>query len=255
MTRLQLWSCGGGRQSAGIAALMLEGQLPVPDHACMVRLEWEVGTVWPYVEAYLVPALQRLGVPFTAIDRRKYATKAFWGGSDGETILLPAYTDQSGAPSKLPEFCSGEWKREVVLRWAALQPGWKARGVDGWVGIDFGEQRRIRAARRDWYQPRYPLVFDRPTRLGGCLAAVERQGWPPPPRSRCHHCPNQSDAEWAELTPAEWEQACALDDSMREVDPHAYLHRSLTPLRLVTLRPEADEGGLFTGGCSSGMCY
>jgi hypothetical protein len=138
MTRLQLWSCGGGRQSAGIAALMLEGQLPVPDHACMVRLEWEVGTVWPYVEAYLVPALQRLGVPFTAIDRRKYATKAFWGGSDGETILLPAYTDQSGAPSKLPEFCSGEWKREVVLRWAALQPGWKARGVDGWVGIDFG---------------------------------------------------------------------------------------------------------------------
>jgi hypothetical protein len=219
----------------------------------MVRLEWEIGTVWPYVEAYIAPALEKLGVAFTRIDRATYATKGFWGGKSGKKILLPCYTDQSGEKSKLPEWCSGEWKREVVTRWAALQPGWKAGGVDVWTGISFDEQNRIRAPRREWIQPRYPLIEDRPTRVSGCLAAVERQGWPVPPRSRCHHCPNQSDAEWAELTPAEWETACTLDESVREVDPHAFLHRSLTPLRTVSLQPEVDAG--MFGGCKSGMCF
>ena len=34
--RVQLWSCGRGRQSAGIAALIVQGRLPPPDWVCMV---------------------------------------------------------------------------------------------------------------------------------------------------------------------------------------------------------------------------
>lgn len=250
---IDLWSCGGGRQSAGIAALIKEGRLRRPDHACMVRLEREVKAVWPYVEAYIVPALESVGVPFTVIDRKDYATKDFWGGADGKTLLIPAYTNQSGERSKLSEFCSGEWKREVVLRWAAGQPGWKDQGVRNWVGISWDERRRRRGPRRLWIQPHYPLLDDCPMDVAGCLAAVERQGWPEPPRSRCAHCPNQSDAEWAELTPEEFEEACRLEDEFRKVDPHAYLHKSLMPLRMVTLEPDRDNG-LF-GGCTSGTCY
>lgn len=255
--RVQLWSCGGGRQSAGIAALLTLGRLPKPDHARMVRLEWEIHSVWPYVEAYIMPAMARLGVPFTVIPREKYATKGFWGGEDHETILLPCYTDESGRPSKLSEFCSGEWKREVGNRWCADQPGWKARGVDVWLGISWEERHRRRAARSQWLQTAYPLLdmLPRPLHVSACLAAVEEVGWPAPPRSRCSHCPNQSDAEWAELTPVEWEAACALDDSIRQTDPHAYLHRSLTPLRLVQLQPKAESAGLFSGGCQAGMCF
>jgi len=254
--RIQCWSCGGGRQSAGIAALISLGRLPKPDHARMVRLEWEVRTVWPYVDTYIRPALARAGVPFTVIDRKQYATKDFWGGEDGKTILLPCYTDQSGQPSKLSEFCSGEWKTEVANRWSALQPGWKERGVDVWIGISWEERHRRRAARKQWIQPVYPLLdmAARPLHVSACLAAVEEVGWPAPVRSRCAHCPNQSDAEWAELTPEEWQQACDLDDEIRKTDPHAFLHRSLMPLRMVTLKPEA-EGGLFTGGCQAGMCF
>lgn len=84
--------------------------------------------------------------------------------------------------------------------------------------------------------------------------AVARQNWPDPPRSRCAHCPNQSDTEWAELTPEEWESACKTDEYVRSVDKHAYLHKSLIPLRQVTLKPQEDNGGLF-GGCQAGMCY
>jgi hypothetical protein len=254
ITRIQLWSCGGGRQSAGIAALIVLGKLPKPDHAAMVALEWEFRQVWPYVNRYIRPALQALGVPFTAIPRATYATREVWGGADGKTLLLPAHTNQSGQASKLPEFCSGEWKREVVLRWAAEQDGWKDRGVDNWVGISFEERHRRRAARRQWLKPVYPLLDMRPSTVSACLAAVETVGWPPPPRSRCSHCPNQSDAEWAELTPAEWNAACALEDDVRQIDPHAFFHKQLIPLREVTLDRTDDNGGLF-GGCSAGTCY
>ena len=123
--RVQLWSCGGGRQSAGIAALIVQGRLPKPDHARMIRLEWEADTVWPYVDTYIRPAMERLGVPFTAIDRKEYATKDLWGGADGDTLLIPAFSDFTGDVSKFAEYCSGEWKRECGNRWAAAQPGWK----------------------------------------------------------------------------------------------------------------------------------
>jgi hypothetical protein len=252
MPRVQLWSCGGGRQSAGIAALILEGKLPRPDHACMVALEWEIKTVWPYVNAYIRPAMERLGVPWTTIPRKKYATKDFWGGLDGDSILLPAYTNASGKPSKLPEFCSGEWKREVAARWAGEQPGWHSRGVDFWVGISTDEENRRGVPRRLWRGLRFPLLDDRRTSVAGCLAAVERMGWSEPPRSRCSHCPNQSDAEWQELTAEEFEAACVLDEEIRLVDPHAFLHKKMVPLRQVVFDPA--NGGLF-GGCSSGTCY
>jgi len=254
MKRIQLWSCGGGRQSAGIAALIVEGYLPKPDHVCMVALESEFRQVWPYVNRYIRPAMQALGVPFTAIPRAKYATKDIWGGADGKSLLLPAHSNQSGQASKLPEFCSGEWKREVAKRWASEQDGWKARGVDNWVGISWEERERRRGQRQAWLKPVYPLLDMRPTDVSGCLSAVEGVGWPMPPRSRCSFCPNQSDAEWAELSEAEFLAACDLEDEVRAIDPHAYFHKALIPLRDVTLQPKAD-GPLFTGGCSAGMCY
>lgn len=258
-SRVQLWSCGGGRQSAGIAALIDLGRLAPPDHACMIRLEWEVGTVWPYVERYIVPALDRKGVPFSVVHRAEYATREFFGGAEGVIPLLPVYTNQSGSPSKLSEYCSGEWKRDVSMRWAAEQTHptkllpWKTIGVDNWVGISWDERHRRRSPRRQWIKPVYPLLDSLPFTVTQCLAAVAEAGWPPPPRSRCHHCPNQSDAEWAELTPEEWESACRTDEYVRSIDPHAYLHRSLTPLRVVTLAPVAGERP--SGGCSAGTCY
>lgn len=252
--RVQLWSCGGGRQSAGIAALIVQGKLPKPDHAAMVALEWEMRVVWPYVNRYIKPALESLGVPFSAVPRAKYATREFWGGADGRSLLLPAYSDFSGKPSKLPEYCSGEWKRDVVLRWAAEQADWKTRGVDNWVGISFEERQRRRGPRRRWLRPVYPLLDMRATTVSGCLMAVQAVGWPEPPRSRCRHCPNQSDAEWLQLSVAEFEAACALEDEVRTIDKHAWFHKSMIPLRDVTLNADADNGGLF-GGCTAGTCY
>lgn len=255
MKRIQLWSCGGGRQSAGLAALIVEGELPRPDHVMMTALEWERKATFQYVNTYIRPAMLALGIPFTFVSRKKYAKNDFFGGENETTVLIPVYTNQSGNLSKFSEFCSGKWKHDVSLRWAAEQPGWKQQGVDNWIGISRDEGHRRRSPNRLWNVPVYPLLDIRPTTVAGCLMAVARQGWPDPPRSRCEHCPNQSDAEWDELDDDEWERACKTDEMIREVDPHAFLHKSLMPLRMVKLDPKDNNGGLFGGGCTSGMCY
>lgn len=253
--RVQLWSCGGGRQSAGIAALIIQGRLPHPDHVFMSAARGEKRTTWDYVCGYIRPAMRSLGIPFTIVPTVKYATKGFFGGEDGTTPLMPVYTNQSGSLGKLSEWCSGEWKREVCLRWAAEQHDWKARGVDNWIGISYDERHRRRAAHRKWIVPVYPLLDMLPKMLpvSACLDAIEEIGWPPPPRSRCIYCPNQSDVEWAELTPDEWEKACRTEDMIRETDKHAFFHKQMIPLRMVKLEPKKDNGQ--HGGCSAGMCF
>ena len=255
MNRVQLWSCGGGRQSAGIAALIVEEKLPRPDHVAMVALEHEIRTTWPYVNHYIRPALAALSIPFSVVARRDYATKGFFGGLDGKSVLLPVWSNQSGEPSKLPEYCSGEWKRDVLPRWAAEQDGWKQCGVDAWIGISWNERERRRGPRRQWFQAVYPLLDMRPTDLSGCLAAVERVGWPEPPRSRCVFCPNQSDQEWLELSADELAFAIKLEDEIRAVDTNAFFHRKMIPLRDVTFEAKKNGDSLFTGGCSAGMCF
>lgn len=256
LSRIQLWSCGGGRQSAGIAAFIVQGRLPKPDHVAMVALEWEKRTTFEYVNAYIRPAIRALGIPFTYVSRKKYDDYGLWGGADGRTLLIPAHSNITGQSSKLSEFCSGKWKRDVMARWANEQPGWKKRGVDNWIGISWEERRRRRGPRKKWFQAVYPLLDFLPqaVHVSACLQAVEEAGWPLPPRSRCTHCPNQGDAEWAELTAEEFEAVCRMEDDWRKIDPNAFAHKSLIPLRQVVLQPKAESDGLF-GGCQAGMCF
>lgn len=253
MGRVQLWSCGGGRQSAGIAALIVQGRLPKPDHVCMAAIEWEMKSTYRYVNAYIRPAMRSLGIPFTYVSRKKYATVGLWSKND-DSLLLPAYTNQSGQNSKMPEFCSNEWKQRVVMRWADEQDGWKSSGVDCWMGISWEERKRRRIPSVKWFQQAYPLLdwMPKSVSVSDCLAAVAEVGWPSPPRSRCDHCPNQSDEEWRELTPEELERVCKREDKVREDDPHAFFHKSMIPLRQVTF---SSEPGQRSGGCSAGMCF
>jgi hypothetical protein len=68
-------------------------------------------------------------------------------------------------------------------------------------------------------------------------------------------CPNQSDYEWAEVKtdwPDKFAEAIALDESIRQRDPHAFLHSSVKPLRDANLDKPDD---LFSGSCPSGECF
>lgn len=252
----EVWSCGGGTQSVAIAALIIQGKLPKPDWSVIVDTNREKSSTWEYANAVLIPELAKVGVELHVVSKKKYATVDIYSTND-ENILLPVFTNQSGATGKLTNFCSGEWKKRVRTRFL------RENGVTdecAWIGFSVDEASRyLRMMNGEEFRKgklRFPLLFDVPMRRHNCIKVVEDMGWPTPPRSACWMCPNQGDAEWRDLKenwPQDFQKAVELEEMVRERDPHAFFHGSCVPLSQVDF---TEREGLFTERpCTSGLCF
>lgn len=248
--RIQIWSCGGGVQSAAVAALIVQGRLPRPDLAVIADTEREKSTTWSYLAQTIQPALDAMGLPVHRVKKSRYATVDLYSGNGD--LLIPAFTRTNGELGKLETYCSNEWKQRVVRRWAT-----QAHGVDLadlWIGFSTDELRRVRANRERKWQYRYPLIELQMTRQN-CISLVTEMGWPEPPRSSCWMCPQMNHLEWQDLrdhNPQDFAKAVAFDKKLRERDPGVFVHRSGTPLDEADLDyDDPGERGLFAclGGC------
>jgi hypothetical protein len=251
MERIQLWSNGGGVQSAAIAGLIVTGKLPRPDYAVIIDTEREKQSTWVYLDSVIRPELARVGLEVHRVPKSAFATVDLYG-KNGD-LLLPAFTTQSGELGKLNTYCSNEWKQRCSKRWA------KSIGltyVENWLGISADEVRRVRNHDSNWWHLRFPLVFDVRMTRRECVALVESLGWPPAPRSACWMCSNMGNPEWLEIKtnrPAEFHKAVQLDKSLRARDPHIYLHSSGKPLDEVDLSADESQGNLFENTCTQCM--
>lgn len=237
-------------QSAAIAALIVLGEIR-PDLGVIVDTEREQSTTWTYMDQVITPALASVGFVLNKVKKSEYATVDLYGGADGETLLLPVFTNQSGDVGKLPTYCSTEWKTRVARRWATAQG---CTEVDMWLGISSDEKHRMKASKGKWGN-RHPLI-ERGMNRGDCESlVVNRMGWPRPPRSSCWNCPNHTQEEWRDIKenkPADWSQAIRFDREMRHRDPNAFLHPDCIPLEHADL---SDPNGVLFGHCDSGLCF
>ena len=85
-----------------------------------------------------------------------------------------------------------------------------------------------------------------------------------PPPSSCWMCPNMGNSEWRyvrDTYPDAWEQACKLDEEIREEDQaqgHAgvWLHHSRMALRLAPIDEDDGRDVKLEGRqCGLGMCF
>jgi hypothetical protein len=240
----EAWSCGGGTQSAAIAALIVRGDLPKPDYALIADTGREMGTTWEYADAVLKPALREEGVELV----RVVGLATVGLRSHKGKLLLPAFQRNGGAVERLPTYCSNEWKRRPILRWL------RALGVDRarlWLGISCDEAHRMKPSSEAWVEHWYPLI-ERELWRKDCITLTRSVGWPDPPRSRCWCCPQQANGEWREVLAGRHRgEAITLDEEIRS--DGFYLHRNATPLG------DADTTGgnqaeMFDG-CDSGVCF
>jgi hypothetical protein len=254
MERINVWSCGGGTQSAAIAALIVQGRLPKPEYSIVVDTERERTSTWEYVDGVLIPELAKVGVELVRVPKSKYATVDLFSLKEG-SLLIPTYTTLSGAISKLRNFCSFEWKRYVIMRYLRDQ-GVKA--CFNWLGISTDELRRVRTGKTNWFRNHYPLVYDIPMNRGECIALVKEMGWPKPHNSSCWMCPNMPDHEWLDIkenNPEDFERAVQFEREIREVDPYVYLHPQAVPLDRVDWSKAKKVGAQLVLGCDSGHCF
>ena len=253
--RTQVWSCGGGTQSAAIAALIIQGRLPKPDIALMVDTGRERESTWSFLNSWIKPSLREVGVDLCIISKEKYAGYDLYSHADG--ILLPGFSTQSGGVGKLSNFCSDKWKREVTSRYLRDVGVEQARL---WIGISLDEMRRVRTQRLQWLELWYPLIFAVQMTRPECRLLALCMGWPEPPHSCCWMCPNMGDAEWLDMKvnwPHDFAQACALELEIRQRDAHFWLNARCIPLGeidfTVPITGPSDQFALF--GCASGHCF
>ena len=167
--RTQIWSSGGGVQSTAIGALICMGELR-PDMAVIVDTERELSTTWDYLDRWVIPALEHVGVTLHRVAKSEYATVDLMRNND---LLIPAFTTQSGEIGKLPTYCSNEWKQRVMRRWASEQG---VKQADIWIGYTIDELRRVTQPIGKW-QNRYPLI-DRRLSRGNCIPLINCMRWP-----------------------------------------------------------------------------
>lgn len=247
----EVWSCGGGTQSTAIAALIIQERLPKPDIAIMADTGHEKSATWKYLEAVLRPNLESVGVEIVVVKASEWAKH---GMVKSGKVLLPMFTTHSGSPSKLPAFCSNEWKRRVVQRYLRSVGVEKCRV---WLGMSLEEGKRICESAEQWYAHHYPLVFDVPMRRSDCVHLIENvMGWPTAPRSACYFCPNQGDSEWKHIReeePEDFSAAVSIERELRSIDTTVTIHRSGKPLDEVDFD---SQGELFSemAYCRSGYC-
>lgn len=250
--RTQIWNFGGGVQTTAIAALIISGRLPKPDLAVIADTERELQTTWKYAEKFTIPALAAAGVPLHRVSKSRYATVDLWGGKEGDDLLIPVYTDQSGEIGKLKTYCSNEWKVRVVQRWATIEHGVKA--ATNWIGISTDEDNRAKNIGSGKWMRRFPLIELGISR-NECYGIVKHMGWPQPPRSSCWMCPNHREDEWAWIkknAPNDFKKAAAFEREIQKRDPNMWLHHTCKPLEQIDFDPKNE---ILFGGCDTGMCF
>lgn len=247
---MQVLSFGGGRQTIAMCILVARGILPRPDRVVVADTGREARSTWDYLDTYVRPLLATVDLTVEIAPHRLATVDLY--GLNGD-LLIPAFTDTG----KLPTFCSQEWKARVVQRHLRASGVGADTTVTSWIGFAFDERERIKGNYGEGvWQKRYPLV-ELGLTTGDCLAIVREQGWPEPPPSSCWMCPHRRNSQWRLLrdtSPAEWAEAVALDDDIREADDRSavYLHRSRVPLRMANI--DTDDPPEIARQCSLGLC-
>lgn len=233
---------GGGVQTIAMCVLVARGILPAPDAIIVADTGREMPTTWEYLETHARPLLSPLPIHIAGHDLATVDTH----GKNGD-LLLPAFTKTG----KLQTYCSTEWKRRVVERYARRTLGMVGE-LTHWIGFSLEERKRVKG--NDGR--RYPLLDLLMTRAD-CERIIREAGLPLPHKSRCWMCPHQTNAEWREVQadPALWAQAVELDVEIRDADDRGgvWLHRSLIPLEQAPL--DKESGRDVGQQCGLGLCF
>lgn len=275
MRMKEILSLGAGVQSTTVALMSAVGELPKLDCAIFADTGWEPKSVYQHLERVSV-TLERAGIPVHRVQRGDIKLDALESqrqgrrqGANGRWGSMPFFVrNPDGSQGIVNRQCTSEYKIEVIERFIryevlGLKPKQRAPvgAVRQWFGISLDEWQRMRTSDAKWRTNFYPLVDAKITRAG-CVEWLRQHNFEIPPRSACIGCPYHSNEEWRDMKknrPAEFEDACRFDETMRNpggLRGEFFLHRSCKPLREVDLRSSDEKSGqLNLLGCDSGHCF
>jgi len=233
----------------------VDGRLPRPERIVMADTGREATATWKWLDEVIQPFLGRVGLRVEIAPHSLARSDMFSPTGDNRPVM-PVFNDTGG---KLPNQCSGTWKREVVDRFLRSEGYGVKRPIIDWIGISTDEIHRAKDSGVNWVKLHQPLIWDVPMRREECVHLVRRAGLGTPPRSSCVCCPHHGDPEWHKLKtqwPSDFEWACVEDENIRNhgTGGKLYLHRSCKPIATIDFNPNAAQQRLVLDECEDGRC-
>jgi hypothetical protein len=266
--KLRAISLGAGVQSTTMALMAAKGEIgPMPDCAIFADTQWEPKRVYEHLD-WLE---KQLPFPVYRVTHGNLREEIASERPKGKFLKvdIPAFVKNPDGSSGglINRSCTQDYKIRPIIRkirqildlHGKRSP--KEVVVEQWIGISLDEVIRMKPARDEYIQNRWPLIEQRMSR-GDCLQWMKRNGYPEPVKSSCIGCPFHSNDEWRRLTADEFQDAVEVDRRLRDRPAGMYrskgtlyLHRSNKPLEEVDLSTAEDRGqlNLFLNECE-GMC-
>jgi hypothetical protein len=268
---IRILSLGAGVQSSTLALMAAKGIGPIPDCAIFADTHHEPKAVYDWLD-WLEPEL-----PFPVY---RVSHGDLWKSAstprktrDGERTYIstgiPVYLAEGLRKGIGMRQCTRTFKIEPIERKVRALLGMsRVRHNSGvlaemLIGISTDEADRMKPSRKPWIQSRWPLI-DMGMSRADCLAWMQQQGHPEPPRSACVFCPFRDDDSWLALTPEEMASAIEQEQELQaayaktEIRALPFFHDSRVPLSEVvfvpgSLDPRKAQLNLFRNECE-GMC-
>lgn len=264
---IRMLSLGWGVQSFTIAAMMARDVLPRVDYLIHADTQHERADTYAFAERW-TSWLGEQGLTVLTVSGGRTDVVEHAGVP---SVMIPAFTTDSKTQKRgqVRRQCTHDWKirpirrfirEELERRGLTLRPGI----VESWMGISLDEFARMRDSDVDYIVNAYPLV-DRRISRADCVAWLQEQKLEVPPKSSCTFCPYRSLASWKQLKREggpDWEEAVAVDETIRDKRPKAelFVHPYRRPLADAVTIPE-DEGAAqlelelgLEQPCDSGYC-
>lgn len=267
---IHIISLGAGVQSSVMSLMAAKGEItPMPSAAIFADTQAEPKSVYTWLdwlEKQLPFPVRRVtagNIIEDALRIRERKDKAgFWSPS-----AIPHYSiNANGGHGHGPRQCTHDFKILPLMREARRTI--KELGADRcvtWIGISLDEAARMKPSRVKYAEHRWPLIEMELTRAK-CLAWMEANGFPKPPRSACVFCPYHNNTEWRRLIkeePEEFQRAVQFErdyratkrTTLRDKNVEFFLHSKRVPLDQVDFSTEEERGqiNMFNNECE-GMC-
>ena len=270
---LRVISLGAGVQSTVMALMAEKGDIgPRPDCAVFADTGWEPKEVYTHLD-WLE---KQLSFPVHRVSRGniKEDLETNLNTTGHKFASIPFFLiNKNGSNGMARRQCTSEYKlkpiRKKVRELAGLKPRQRTPKdfvVEMWIGISRDEVMRVKPSHDSWVENRWPLLEKNFNRRDCLRWFNDNYTDRPLAKSACVGCPFHNDHEWRRLKesfPDEFEEACQIDEKLRDTEGRfrgsRFLHAKRVPLREVDFSTAEEQGqgqlfnDLMLNECE-GMC-
>lgn len=282
-------SFSGGTGSGAIAEMILNGDLPVPEHLVVVSAD--PGMEDQRSVDYILQTQERfreVGIRHEIVKTDLYGEflRAANDKSTKRFDNIPFWTKnrETGKRGRLLQKCTQVYKiaamKRVTRAYLSEHFGISEKSaripenaVRCWIGFSSDEIHRVRVPNEKYIEFQYPLIAIKMTKAD-IKDYYSMIGRPMPPRSVCNACFANGLDYFKDMyynRPDEWEKAVAVDEAARDlthwgIRDECYVFRGLVPLKdLPGMQFDLNEYPLFKAlgvdipddelQCNQGVCF